>query len=382
MNSGSPVLALASELIKRKSVTPEDGGCQDLLAAFLETHDFDCRRINLGDTKNLWARRGKEDPLFVFAGHTDVVPSGPYDRWHSPPFEPTVKDGRLYGRGAADMKGSLAAMVLGASDFVGSHPDHKGSIAFLITSDEEGTGENGTAPVVEMLKAEGTIPQYCLVGEPSSVSHLGDTIKNGRRGSLTGHLIVRGMQGHIAYPHLARNPIHLFAPALADLTQLQFDRGNEYFQPTSFQISNINAGTGAENVIPGELEVLFNFRFSPEVTAQVLEEKVRAVLDHHDLQYGLTFRLSGNPFLTPVGKLVQATRKAVHDVVGTKAQLSTSGGTSDGRFLATTGAEVIELGPINDTIHKINEFVSVEDLDNLAVIYREILVNLLTERIE
>ncbi|HMY53163.1 MAG TPA: succinyl-diaminopimelate desuccinylase [Candidatus Obscuribacter sp.] len=377
-NDAMSVLSMARALIKRASVTPRDEGCQKLITDFLSPLGFQAEELNFGDTENLWIRRGSESPLFVFAGHTDVVPTGPLDRWSSPPFQPTLKDGLLYGRGAADMKGSIASMLVAIYAFVASYPEHKGSIALLITSDEEGSAQDGTVKVVEVLKARGEIPDYCLVGEPSSAKTLGDTIKNGRRGSLTGHLIVKGVQGHIAYPQLAKNPIHLFAPVLAELCAMTFDSGNEFFQPTSFQISNINAGTGADNVIPADLEILFNFRFSPEVTAHILEEKVRALLDKHKLNYGLSFRLSGEPFLTRPGHLVDAAREAIREVCDIETELSTTGGTSDGRFIATTGCEVIELGPINATIHKIDECVNVEDLEKLSRIYERMLERLLT----
>lgn len=372
-NDAMSVLAMAKALIKRKSITPHDEGCLELIENFLTPLGFKAERMPFEDTSNLWIRKGDTAPLFVFVGHTDVVPTGPLDKWQSPPFEPTVKDGMLYGRGAADMKGSIASMLVAIYAFVKSFPNHKGSLALLLTSDEEGSAANGTVKVVKVLQERGEIPDFCLVGEPSSANRLGDTIKNGRRGSLTGHLIVKGVQGHIAYPHLAKNPIHLFAPALADLVNMTFDSGNEFFQPTSFQISNINAGTGADNVIPGDIEILFNFRYSPEVTAHILEEKVRALLDKHKLQYGLSFRLSGEPFLTRPGTLVDSAQKAISEVCDIKAELSTTGGTSDGRFVAKMGCEVIELGPINATIHKIDECVSVEDLEKLSRIYERIL---------
>lgn len=371
------VLSMASALIKRPSVTPRDEDCQQLIASFLEELGFVSEYLPFGEVQNLWARRGTDGPLFVFAGHTDVVPTGPIDRWTSHPFEPAVRDGYLYGRGAADMKGSIASMLVAIYAFIKAFPAHKGSIALLITSDEEGAAQDGTKRVVEVLKQRGELPDYCLVGEPSSVAVLGDTIKNGRRGSLTGHGVIKGVQGHIAYPQLAKNPIHLFAPALAELTAMSFDQGNEFFQPTSFQISNINSGTGADNVIPGDLEILFNFRFSPEVTPHILEEKVRALFDRHKLNYGLTFRLSGMPFITPPGKLVDAARLAIKEVSAVEAELSTTGGTSDGRFIATTGCEIIELGPVNATIHKIDECVKVEELEKLSRIYERILESLL-----
>jgi succinyl-diaminopimelate desuccinylase len=370
-------LALAMALLARPSVTPNDAGCQDLLCARLARIGFDVHRLRFGDVDNVWARRGQAAPLVVFAGHTDVVPTGPLDDWHSDPFQPAVRDGFLYGRGAADMKSSLAAFVTAIEDFVAAHPQHPGSIALLFTSDEEGPSINGTVKVVEWLTARGERIDYCIVGEPSCVSALGDTIKNGRRGSLNGRLTVHGVQGHIAYPHLADNPIHAFAAALHALTTLEWDRGNDYFPPTGFQVSNIHAGTGAENVIPGRLEAVFNFRFSTEVTDTQLRQRVEAVLQAHRLKYDLTWSLSGQPFLTPVGALVDAARAAIRAELGRDTTLSTSGGTSDGRFIAPTGAQVVELGPLNATIHQVNERVAVDDLGRLARVYRHILERLL-----
>lgn len=375
--SDSPVLTLARDLISRPSVTPEDAGCQQMMADYLKRLGFTIEPMVFHDTTNLWARRGNEGPLFCFAGHTDVVPPGPLDKWDSPPFEPTIRDGFLYGRGAADMKGSLAAMLVAVERFVTSNPQHQGSIAFLITSDEEGPFINGTPKVVETLEARNEKITWCLVGEPSSTRVLGDVVKNGRRGSITGDLLVKGIQGHVAYPHLGRNPIHDAAPALAELAATVWDQGNAFFPPTSFQIPNISAGTGASNVIPGELKVQFNFRFSTELTAEQIKERVQAILDRHGLEYDLTWTLSGHPFLTSAGDLVEATVAAIEEVQGFSPELSTSGGTSDGRFIAPTGAQVIELGPLNATIHKLNECVKVADLDTLADVYTAILRRLL-----
>ena len=375
----SETLELAKQLIARRSVTPEDAGCQELMIERLEAIGFTVERLRFGEVDNFWARRGDAEPLYAFAGHTDVVPTGDEANWKYPPFEPTVDNGMLYGRGAADMKGSLAAMVTACERFVEAHPDHKGSIGFLITSDEEGPAVNGTVKVVEHLEARGEKMTGCLVGEPSSTAHVGDVIKNGRRGSLGGKLIVRGVQGHVAYPQLAKNPIHLAAPALAELVAAQWDAGNAFFPATTFQISNINGGTGATNVIPGELEVWFNFRFSTEVTPEELQRQVEAILDRHGLDYNLKWELSGLPFLTPSGALVDAAVKAVRAVTGQTPELSTAGGTSDGRFIAPTGAQVLELGPLNATIHKVNECVGVADLDLLSLMYEHILRELLLE---
>ena len=372
-----PVLELAEELIACQSVTPEDAGCQPMIAKRLEALGFTIEKMRFGDVDNLWARRGKEGSLLVFAGHTDVVPTGPIEQWQTPPFVPTTKDEYLWGRGACDMKGALAAMVVACEKFITKHPHHKGSIAFLLTSDEEGTAVNGTVKVVEALQSRNEKIDWCIVGEPTCTGTLGDTIKNGRRGSLIGDLTVHGIQGHVAYPHLAANPIHLFVPVLIDLCQKKWDAGNEYFQPTSFQVSNINAGTGAENVIPGELKVKFGFRFSPEVTAQQLQENVAAILQKHGLKCDIKWRLSGNPFLTRKGKLVDAISKAIRSVKQIDPELSTSGGTSDGRFIATTGCEVVEFGLINATIHKVNECAAVADIDALSEIYKQTMENLL-----
>ncbi len=374
----SATLELAVELIGRASVTPEDEGCQELMIARLEKLGFAVERMRFGEVDNFWARRGASAPLFVFAGHTDVVPAGPLAQWDSPPFQPQIRDGYLYGRGSADMKGSLAAMVTACERFLGEHGDHRGSIAFLITSDEEGPGIDGTRKVMETLMKRGESIDWCLVGEPSSSRQTGDVIKNGRRGSLGGRLVVHGTQGHIAYPHLARNPVHLFAPAMAELCARQWDNGNEFFPPTSFQISNIRAGTGADNVIPGELEVLYNFRYSTETDDQQLRGIVEDILQRHQLAYDLEWRLSGKPFLTPPGALVDAMREAIAEVTGLTTRLSTDGGTSDGRFIAPGGAQVAELGPVNATIHKINECVRADDLEKLSLIYERILHKLLT----
>lgn len=373
----SLVLSLAKELIARPSVTPADEGCQQLMAEFLAPLGFTIEPMVFHDTTNLWARKGISEPLFCFAGHTDVVPSGPENKWHTPPFEPTIIDGTLYGRGAADMKGSIASMLAAVQRFVADHPDHNGSIAFLITSDEEGPFINGTPKVVETLEARQEKITWCLVGEPSSTNQVGDVVKNGRRGSLTGDLTIYGIQGHVAYPHLAENPVHLAMPALAELAAKQWDQGNEFFPATSFQIANINAGTGASNVIPGELQVQFNFRYSTELTDAQIRQQVIDLLDRHGLRYELKWTLSGQPFLTGSGKLVEATQNAIKMVTGQTTELSTSGGTSDGRFIAPTGAQVVELGPINATIHKVNECVSVADLETLSDIYYHMMQQLL-----
>ena len=369
---------LAKQLIARRSVTPDDAGCQEIMIARLQALGFTVDKLPFGEVTNFWARRGTDNPIYAFAGHTDVVPTGPEKQWQHPPFEPTIKDGYLYGRGASDMKGSLAAMITACERFIKDNPNHKGSIAFLITSDEEGPSVDGTVKVVQWLESRGDKMQGCVVGEPTSVQTVGDMVKNGRRGSLGGTLIIRGIQGHVAYPHLAANPIHLFAPALTELCQTQWDNGNEFFPATSFQVSNINGGTGATNVIPGELEVIFNFRYSTAVTHEELQQRVRQILDRHGLNYDLQWNLSGLPFLTPRGELIDATVAAIQEVTGLTTQLSTTGGTSDGRFIAPTGAQVIELGPSNATIHKIDECVKTEDLDKLSLMYENILQRLLT----
>jgi succinyl-diaminopimelate desuccinylase len=369
---------LTEALIALDSVTPQDKGCQQKLKDLLAPLGFRCETIESNGVTNLWARRGDAAPVFVFAGHTDVVPTGPAGQWASQPFTPTIRDGRLYGRGASDMKTSIAAMVVAVEEFVASHPDHIGSIAFLITSDEEGPATDGTVIVCELLEDRGETIDYCLVGEPTSSHVLGDMIKNGRRGSLSGCLVVKGVQGHIAYPHLARNPIHLAAPALAELAAEQWDEGNEYFPPTSWQMSNIAAGTGATNVIPGELKVDFNFRFSTASTAESLQARVHAVLDRHGLDYDLKWTLSGRPFLTPKGTLSDAICGAIKQELGVTTELSTTGGTSDGRFIARICPQVIEFGPPNDSIHKIDEHIEVRYIDPLKNIYRRTLERLLT----
>jgi succinyl-diaminopimelate desuccinylase len=374
----SATLDLAIDLISRPSVTPEDAGCQDLMMERLAALGFRNEPMRFEEVDNFWARRGTSGPVFCFAGHTDVVPAGPVDKWASGPFEPEVRDGKLYGRGAADMKGSLAAMLTATERFVASHPNHKGSIAYLITSDEEGPAKNGTVKVVDTLEARNEKIDWCLVGEPSSTRHVGDVVKNGRRGSLGCVLSVRGVQGHVAYPHLARNPVHQLAPALAELAETQWDQGNEFFPKTTFQVSNIRAGTGATNVIPGVCQVTFNFRFSTETTQEALRERVETLLDRHGLEYDIEWDLSGLPFLTPRGELVAAAQTAIKKVAGIDTKLSTAGGTSDGRFIAPTGAQVLELGPLNATIHQVNECVGVGELDRLSSMYETILQNLLT----
>jgi succinyl-diaminopimelate desuccinylase len=370
-------LALAQALIARRSLTPFDHGCQEILIGRLEKIGFSIERIRCGEVDNLWARRGTTAPLLCFAGHTDVVPTGPVDKWDSDPFIPVIRNERLYGRGAADMKGSLAAFVTAIEAFVAAHPNHGGSIALLITSDEEGVAVDGTVRVVEALKARNELIDYCIVGEPTCVDKLGDTIKNGRRGSLSGTLTVKGIQGHIAYPHLAKNPIHLAAPAVAELAQTRWDDGNEYFPPTTWQISNINGGTGATNVIPGEVTMLFNFRFSTASSVESLQARVHEILDRHELDYDLRWELSGKPYLTPKGSLVDAVSRAISTVTGIEPALSTSGGTSDGRFIADICPQVVEMGPRNATIHKLNEYVEVADLQQLPHIYRLTLESLL-----
>ncbi|MET4161870.1 succinyl-diaminopimelate desuccinylase [Marinobacterium sp. MBR-111] len=379
MTSTSPTLDLAMELISRRSVTPEDDGCQELMISRLEKLGFRIERLPFEEVTNLWARRGDSGPLFCFAGHTDVVPSGPEEQWQFPPFEPCIEEGYLCGRGAADMKGSIAAFVTAVERFLANHPDHQGSISLLITSDEEGPFINGTTRVIDHLEARNEKIDWCIVGEPSSTEKVGDVIKNGRRGSLSGTLKVRGIQGHVAYPHLVRNPIHEAAPALAELAATVWDEGNEFFPPTSFQISNINAGTGATNVVPGHVDIAFNFRFSTEVTADELKVRVREILDRHGLEWDIDWILSGNPFLTAAGSLVDAARESIRSVMGYETELSTSGGTSDGRFIAPTGAQVLELGPCNATIHKINERVRASDLDDLSHLYENILARLLVQ---
>ncbi|MGC4027570.1 MAG: succinyl-diaminopimelate desuccinylase [Steroidobacteraceae bacterium] len=373
----SAALELTLDLIGRASVTPIDGGCQQQMIARLEAAGFAVEKLDYGSVENFWARRGSAGPLLCFAGHTDVVPTGPLEEWRSDPFRPTVVDGRLYGRGAADMKSGLAAMVTAAETFVREHPGHRGSIAFLITSDEEGPSVDGTKRVVEELRRRGEKIDWCIVGEPSSIDRVGDTIKIGRRGSYSGRLTVHGVQGHVAYPHLAQNPVHMLAPALAELTSHVWDQGNEHFEPTTFQISNLNAGTGAPNVIPGELKARFNLRYNTEQTQEKLRRTVEGILDRHGVRYSIEWYVSGEPFYTPPGVLSEAVCNAVKAVTGSAPQLSTGGGTSDGRFIATLGAQVVELGVTNATIHKVNESVAVEEIDTLHRMYVETLRRLL-----
>jgi len=374
----SATLQLTRQLIERDSVTPDDKGCQKLMADRLANCGFINEDMRIEDVDNLWSVRGTEGPLLVFAGHTDVVPTGDPAHWTFPPFEPTEKDGMLYGRGTADMKGSLAAMVVATERFVADHPNHNGRIGYLITSDEEGDAYHGTVAVIDVLKERGEKIDWAIVGEPSSTAKVGDTIKNGRRGSMLGYLTIKGKQGHVAYPHLAKNPVHLFAPAIMTLSNQEWDTGNDYFPATSFQISNMNSGTGATNVIPGTAEIMFSFRFSTEVTPEELQLKVREILDNHNLEYDLKFEVKGQPFLTSKGALVAAAVAAVEEVAGYKPELSTAGGTSDGRFIAPTGAEVVELGPLNATIHQVDECINIKDLDVLTDMYYHTMVNLLT----
>lgn len=378
MTTHSPTVELAKALISRRSITPEDAGCQELLIERLEKMGFQIERLQFEEVTNLWARRGTEGPLFCFAGHTDVVPTGPEEKWDHPPFDAVIEEGFLYGRGAADMKGGLAAFMTALERFIEHHPDHNGSIALLITSDEEGPFINGTTRVIDHLEARNEKINWCIVGEPSSTETVGDVIKNGRRGSISGDLTIRGKQGHVAYPHLVENPIHLSAPALNDLATEKWDDGNEFFPPTSFQISNIHAGTGATNVVPGHIDVQFNFRFSTELTADELKDRTHDILNRYSLNYDIKWTLSGNPFITGRGDLVDACVDSIKAITGLDTELSTSGGTSDGRFIAPTGAQVVELGPINATIHQINERVKAEDLDTLSSLYENILARLLS----
>jgi len=373
----SATLELAHDLMARASVTPMDEGCQELMAIRLAKAGFQVERLRYGNVDNLWACRGSVQPVLCFAGHTDVVPTGPLEEWRSDPFKPTVRDGLLYGRGAADMKTGLAAMVTAAESFVAQHPDHRGSLAFLITSDEEGPSVDGTKRVVETLRERGQRIDWCLVGEPSSEATIGDTIKIGRRGSLSARLTVHGVQGHIAYPHLAENPVHSFAPALAELAARVWDQGNEHFQPTTFQVSNLNAGTGAPIVIPGELKARFNLRYSPVQTLDALKRSVEEVLQRHAVRYTIEWYVSGEPFYTPPGPLSNAVCAAVRELTGREPKLSTGGGTSDGRFIAPMGAQVVELGVVNASIHKVNESVRVQDVDMLHGLYLQTLRNLL-----
>jgi succinyl-diaminopimelate desuccinylase len=374
----SQTLELTQNLMARRSVTPADEGCQDVMIGRLEALGFRIERLRYGSVENFWARRGSEGPVFCFAGHTDVVPTGPLEEWRSDPFVPSIRDGMLFGRGAADMKSGLAAMVTATEAFVASHPRHKGSITYLITSDEEGPSVDGTKRVVETLSSRNERIDWCIVGEPSSEQTLGDTVKVGRRGSFSGRLTVHGVQGHVAYPQLAENPVHTLAPALAELTSREWDQGTEHFQPTTFQVSNLNAGTGAPNVIPGELKARFNLRYSPIQTQEGLKEIVEGILRKHGVRYTLEWYVSGEPFYTPPGVLSGAVGAAVKDVIGSQPKLSTGGGTSDGRFIAALGAQIVELGVVNATIHKVNECVRIEELDALHRMYFNVLRNLLT----
>jgi len=370
-------LDLARALIARPSVTPDDAGCLDMIAQHLEPLGFIIERIDSNGVSNLWARRGTAAPLVVLAGHTDVVPTGPVEQWKSNPFEPVIRDGVMYGRGTSDMKTSIAAFIEAVREFVGKHPQHRGSIAFLLTSDEEGPATDGTVKVIERLRERGEKLDYCIVGEPTAVKRTGDMIKNGRRGSLSGELIVNGIQGHVAYPHFARNPVHEVAAAIAELAQVEWDRGNEYFPPTTWQVSNFNAGTGAGNVIPGTAKIRFNFRFSTASTVETLQTRVHGILDKAGVHYDLNWSYDGRPFLTAKGDLVDAVARAIKKETGIDTELSTTGGTSDGRFIADVCPQVVEVGPTNATIHKIDECISLEDLEPLPRIYRQILVELL-----
>lgn len=370
-------LSLAKQLLAIPSITPDDAGCMEVMGARLEQLGFTLEIMQFEEVTNLWARRGTEGPLLCFAGHTDVVPTGPEERWQFPPFAPTEHEGMLYARGAADMKGSIASWIVALEEFITANPNHQGSIALLITSDEEGPAKNGTVKVIETLEARGEKIDWCIVGEPSATEKVGDVIKNGRRGSLNAKLTVIGKQGHVAYPHLVINPIHMLAPALAELTATEWDQGNDFFPPTSFQVSNINGGTGATNVVPGTVELLINFRFSTEVTDAQLREWTESILHKHNVSYDIDWSTSGQPFLTEPGELVGACQTAIRNATGYDTELSTSGGTSDGRFIAPTGAQVVELGPINATIHQLNECVSIADLENLTHIYRGVLEELL-----
>jgi succinyl-diaminopimelate desuccinylase len=373
----SNTVELAIQLLSIDSLTPDDKGCQQILSDRLQKIGFNCEIMQFGEVTNLWARRGQKGPVLAFAGHTDVVPTGPLDKWHSDPFNPEIRDGYLYARGAADMKSSIACMVTACERFIAEHPEHGGSIAFLITSDEEGPAIDGTVKVIQTLEDRNEKIDWALVGEPSSLERVGDVVKNGRRGSLGAQLIVKGIQGHVAYPHLAKNPIHLVSPALAELTSVEWDQGNEFFPATSLQISNIHSGTGATNVIPGEVVIDFNLRFSTCLTPEQIQQQVISILNRHQLDYQIEWNLSGLPFLTAEGALVEAAQKAIFETTGLNTELSTSGGTSDGRFIAPTGAQVLELGPVNESIHKINENVKVDDINTLSEIYQKMLENLL-----
>ncbi|WP_349432659.1 succinyl-diaminopimelate desuccinylase [Methylomarinum sp. Ch1-1] len=375
----SDTLELLKDLIRRPSVTPEDAGCQDMLIERLSKQGFKSERLDFADTRNIWLRRGDVKPLLTFLGHTDVVPPGPLEAWQSPPFEPTLRDGKLFGRGAADMKGSIAAFVTALERFLADHPEHRGSIAIMLTSDEEGIATDGVVKVIDVLERRNEKIDWCLVGEPSSDKQIGDVIRVGRRGSLCAKMTVHGIQGHVAYPDIAENPIHTLAPALKELTEEVWDRGNRFFPPTSLQVSNINGGTGAENIIPGEVEVQFNLRFCTELDEDTIKRRVHAILDKHKLNYSLQWRLSGNPFLTSQGELIEAAHAAVTKVTGRETLDDTGGGTSDGRFIAPTGAQVIELGPVNESIHKVNENIDLEDLEVLSQIYETMLIELLVK---
>ena len=373
----SETLELTKRLIERNSVTPDDAGCQKIISEYLLSSGFNEEIMQFEDVTNLWLRRGSEAPLFVFAGHTDVVPTGPEEEWDSPPFTPTIRDGKLYGRGTADMKSSIAAMAVACKSFVEKNKNHKGSIAFLITSDEEGPAINGTVKIIEALQTRNEKIDMCLVGEPSGTETFGDTLKIGRRGSLCGTLAIKGIQGHVAYPHLAKNPIHHFAPALTKLTTLEWDSGNVHFPPTTFQISNIHAGTGAHNVIPGDMKIDFNLRFSTEITEKEIKTKIESVMDSHNLDYEINWHLSGKPFYCEPAELAKACEEAIYETLKLKPELSTAGGTSDGRFIAPTGAQVVELGPVNESIHKVNENIDIEELDKLTEVYEKVLGKLL-----
>lgn len=373
-----PTIDLLCDLIQRRSITPEDAGCQDLLRARLEAVDFSCETLQFNDVTNLWARRGTEAPVLCFAGHTDVVPPGDEEQWASEPFEPTFRDGMIYARGAADMKSGLAAMIVAVEQFLELHPDHAGSLAFLITSDEEGRARDGTLQVMNTLSERGERIDWCVLGEPSSQCELGDIVRIGRRGSLSGILTVKGVQGHVAYPQLADNPIRRFAPVLSELHGIHWDDGNEFFPPTSFQVVDLRAGVGAPNVTPGELSARFNFRYSTEWTHETLQERVEAVFDAHDIDYELRWHLSGEPFLTRPGRLINTVHDCVSEITGRAPELSTGGGTSDGRFISPAGVDVVELGPVNASIHKINEHVSVDDVMTLTAMYRRIMERMLT----
>ncbi|KAF3982058.1 MAG: succinyl-diaminopimelate desuccinylase [Methylococcales symbiont of Hymedesmia sp. n. MRB-2018] len=374
----SDTVDLLVELIKKESITPKDAGCQDVLANRLTALDFKDERLNFADTQNIWLRRGTEKPLLTFLGHTDVVPPGSLDLWDSPPFDPSIRNGKLYGRGTADMKGGIACFITAVERFIANYPEHKGSIALMITSDEEGIATNGVVKVIEVLENRQEKIDWCLVGEPSSDKTVGDVIRVGRRGSLCAKLTILGIQGHVAYPEIAENPIHTFASALKELTEEVWDQGNQFFPATSLQVSNINSGTGAENIIPGDLQVQFNLRFSTELNAQTIKQRSIAILDKHDFKYDLQWRLSGNPFLTKKGQLIDAAHTAIKKITGFETVDDTGGGTSDGRFIAPTGAQVLELGPVNKSIHKINENVDIEELETLSKIYEALLIELLS----